>query len=69
MRLQWTTPSWLFPPGGVTDRNPVYGAPGGIRTPDPEIRNLVLYPAEVRALRTVHYTVFAGSSNPQPTIS
>ena len=26
------------------------GAPGGIRTPDPEIRLLVLYPAELRAL-------------------
>ena len=25
------------------------GAPGGIRTHDPEIRNLVLYPAELRA--------------------
>ena len=26
------------------------GAPGGIRTHDPQIRNLVLYPAELRAL-------------------
>ena len=25
------------------------GAPGGIRTPDPQIRSLVLYPAELRA--------------------
>ena len=25
------------------------GAPGGIRTPDPQIRNLMLYPAELRA--------------------
>jgi hypothetical protein len=27
------------------------GAPGEIRTPDPQIRSLVLYPAELRALR------------------
>ena len=26
------------------------GALGGIRTPDPQIRSLVLYPAELRAL-------------------
>ena len=26
-----------------------YGAPGGIRTHDPQIRNLVLYPTELRA--------------------
>ena len=25
-----------------------YGAPGAIRTPDPQIRSLVLYPAELR---------------------
>jgi hypothetical protein len=27
------------------------GAPEEIRTPDPQIRSLVLYPAELRALR------------------
>jgi hypothetical protein len=27
----------------------VTGALGGIRTPDPQIRSLVLYPAELRA--------------------
>ena len=26
----------------------IYGAPGEIRTPDPQIRSLVLYPAELR---------------------
>jgi hypothetical protein len=26
-----------------------FGALGGIRTPDPQIRSLVLYPAELRA--------------------
>jgi hypothetical protein len=31
----------------VTD---VVGAPEEIRTPDPQIRSLVLYPAELRAL-------------------
>jgi hypothetical protein len=29
----------------------LYGAPGEIRTPDPQIRSLVLYPAELRARR------------------
>ncbi len=27
-----------------------YGAPGGIRTPDLQVRSLLLYPAELRAL-------------------
>ena len=27
----------------------VFGAPGAIRTPDPQIRSLVLYPAEPQA--------------------
>ena len=30
--------------------NTLYGAPGKIRTPDPQIRSLVLYPAELPAL-------------------
>ena len=30
--------------------NAVAGAPEEIRTPDPQIRSLVLYPAELRAL-------------------
>ena len=30
--------------------NRLVGAPGEIRTPDPQIRSLVLYPAELRAL-------------------
>jgi hypothetical protein len=29
------------------------GAPGGIRTPDPQIRSLTLYPAELQARVTV----------------
>ena len=29
------------------------GAPGEIRTPDPQIRSLVLYPAELRARRVL----------------
>ena len=29
----------------------IYGAPGGIRTPDTRIRSPVLYPAELRARR------------------
>jgi hypothetical protein len=31
----------------------ITGAPEEIRTPDPQIRSLVLYPAELRALRSV----------------
>jgi hypothetical protein len=30
--------------------NKLAGAPEEIRTPDPQIRSLVLYPAELRAL-------------------
>src|SRR5260370_21778979 len=33
------------------------GALGGIRTPDPQIRSLVLYPAELRALKVAQHTV------------
>ena len=33
----------------ATKRNEYAGALGGIRTPDPQIRSLVLYPAELRA--------------------
>jgi hypothetical protein len=32
----------------------VNGALGGIRTPDPQIRSLVLYPAELRAPRAFY---------------
>ena len=32
----------------------VYGVPGEIRTHDPQIRNLVLYPAELRGLAVGH---------------
>src|ERR1700680_4837952 len=36
----------------MTDKN-LDGAPGEIRTPDPQIRSLVLYPAELRARRVL----------------
>src|ERR1700734_4242774 len=36
------------------------GAPGEIRTPDPQIRSLVLYPAELRARRVVAIGFDAG---------
>jgi hypothetical protein len=35
------------------DRHQMNGAPGTIRTSDPQIRSLVLYPAELRARSTV----------------
>jgi hypothetical protein len=36
----------------MSDRT-LAGAPEEIRTPDPQIRSLVLYPAELRARRVV----------------
>jgi hypothetical protein len=33
----------------LPEGNGKYGAPGEIRTPDPQVRSLVLYPAELRA--------------------
>jgi hypothetical protein len=33
----------------------LYGAPGEIRTPDRLVRSQVLYPAELRARKAVHY--------------
>jgi hypothetical protein len=30
-----------------------FGGPGAIRTPDPQIRSLMLYPAELRDLNAV----------------
>ncbi len=47
---------------GVQTKNPAqggvlcsYGAPGEIRTPDRLVRSQVLYPAELRARKAVHY--------------
>ena len=37
-------------PGPINFVHLKSGVPGGIRTHDPEIRNLVLYPAELRGL-------------------
>ncbi len=33
----------------VIEKMSFYGAPGEIRTPDHQVRSLVLYPAELRA--------------------
>jgi hypothetical protein len=38
------------------------GALGGIRTPDPQIRSLVLYPAELRARRP-HISASSGKKH------
>ena len=38
--------------GFVINFNMITGAPEEIRTPDPQIRSLVLYPAELRARRS-----------------
>ena len=40
----------------------VFGAPDRIRTCDPQIRNLVLYPTELRALAyfSMPYSFFSG---------
>ena len=37
------------------------GAPEGIRTPDPQIRSLVLYPAELPALWSILFNCSAGA--------
>ncbi len=50
----WVTPSRSGCDGGILAKMMVLGkigAPGTIRTCDPQTRNLVLYPAELRALR------------------
>ena len=39
------------------------GAPGGIRTHDPQIRNLVLYPAELRAQSMPNVTHHSTKTN------
>ena len=39
------------------------GALGGIRTPDPQIRSLVLYPAELRAPQVCRRTGFGHCAN------
>lgn len=36
--------------GVEIDQDKFSGEPGGIRTPDPQLRRLLLYPAELRAL-------------------
>ena len=43
-----------FQPPGAKNKSPlaralIFGAPGEIRTPDPQVRSLILYPAELRA--------------------
>src|ERR1700743_2327213 len=40
----------------------ISGAPEEIRTPDPQIRSLVLYPAELRA----RFSLISGLGRPQP---
>ena len=37
-----------------------FGAPGGIRTPDLEVRSLAFYPAKLRAHYLIYYTVNFG---------
>ena len=48
-RLQTTTPTPKASKGKLMSNNRVDGAPERIRTSDPQIRSLVLYPAELRA--------------------
>src|SRR6185312_8093785 len=45
----------------LTQNQWVIGAPEEIRTPDPQIRSLVLYPAELRALDTA-FRMWAGGT-------
>ncbi len=50
----------------------LYGAPGGIRTPDHLVRSQVLYPAELRALFETVHAIHGENDrdpiNPSPTI-
>ena len=40
----------------------LFGVPERIRTSDPKIRNLVLYPTELRALKVLYYNTKLESS-------
>jgi hypothetical protein len=42
----------------LSEKKGIIGALGEIRTPDPQIRSLMLYPAELRA-RRAHISQFA----------
>jgi hypothetical protein len=57
-RLTWLvvrpkrlTPTARHPPAEQARRTSTSGAPGGTRTPDPQLRRLSLYPAELLAQR------------------
>ncbi len=41
---------------------PSDGAPGRIRTPDPQIRSLVLYPAELPVLKNIAFGILKRST-------
>ena len=42
---------WVLELGGGDHAAEGFGAPAGTRTPNPQVRSLVLYPIELRALR------------------
>jgi hypothetical protein len=52
----------------VIDFNGVTGAPGRIRTSDPQIRSLVLYPAELRAHLIFWYAKTIAQPKPIPRL-
>ena len=48
------------PPHSLKILKVIHGAPGEIRTPDPQVRSLMLYPAELRAQHEI--TILPGKS-------
>jgi hypothetical protein len=51
VRPKRLTPTARHPPAEPARRTSTSGAPGGTRTPDPQLRRLSLYPAELLAQR------------------
>src|SRR4029078_13040089 len=51
VRPKRLTPTALDPPAKPARRTSTSGAPGGTRTPDPQLRRLSLYPPELLAQR------------------
>ena len=53
--------------GNSNDFRKLNGAPEEIRTPDPQIRSLVLYPAELRVRRALKLPAFYGARIAYPS--
>jgi hypothetical protein len=47
-RSQYAHPNWAYPLAKSLAKDGIFGAPEGFRTPNPQIRSLVLYPLSYR---------------------